>query len=229
MSNMYGYSDYNGPESYEATDDPDNIVFNENDELEEHNPLQVGFWMEGDSLAPPCGTGVATIHRLLEFSGVSPHDTIYDLGCGDARICLEAYAKYHCRAIGVEVEHDLVERANFLISKLQPETERPRPRVIEQDLREVLRTVVNLAKKGGNENDSQELPLPTVIFLYLLPDALKVIADDLKELLHTLPPTLRIVCNTWGLVGLDPIEKEEFQGESGTLTSAFLYTKQSLV
>jgi SAM-dependent methyltransferase len=227
MSNMYGYSDYNGPASYEATDDPD-TAFNEDDELEDTNPLQVGFWMEGDSLAPPCGTGVATIHRLLEFSGVSPQDTVYDLGCGDARICLEAYAKYHCRAIGVEVEPDLVERANFLISKL-PETERPRPRVIEHDLQEVLRTLVNLAKKAEKENDSQDLPLPTVIFLYLLPDALKVIAGDLKELLHTLPPTLRIVCNTWGLVGLDPIEKDEFEGESGTLTAAFLYTKESLV
>ena len=242
MSNMYGYSDYDGPEVIcgPCVDEKGRIRISQHEkasvsgkELEE-NPLQVGFWMEGDSLAPPCGSDIPTIHNLLKFAEVTSKDTVYDLGCGDGRVCIEAFARHRCVSVGVEVENDLVDRANFLISKL-PKTSVPAPRIVKDDLRRVLQTLVNLVKqrdsdgKSGTSVEAPSLPLPTVIIMYLLPDALREIEGDLMILLRGLSMDLRLVCNTWGLPSLKPVKRDDFREERGSITTAFLYTQQSLL
>lgn len=218
MSNMYGYSDYHGPGlAASAT--------GQHDQLEEElNPLQAGFWMEGDSLAPPCGTSVSTIADILKLSHVGPNDVVYDFGCGDARVCLEAAARYGCRTIGVEIEADLVARAQELIATLPEST--VRPRVIQQDLRQVLDQLVARAKDQSQE-ESDDLPLPTVIILYLLPEAIAEIESRLLELLK-LSPSLRILCNTWGLRSIQPTVKQQVHEASLAITPLFLYDKTCL-
>jgi hypothetical protein len=253
MSNMYGYSDYNGPQDLDdeprtsrgvseqnhscVTDDTEDGSCSKGDDDDNYeNPLQVGFWMEGDSLAPPCGTAVSTIHGMLEFAHVCSDDILYDLGCGDARVCLEAFAKYHCRAtVGVEVEADLVERARFLISKLpvkdrNDESSRTRlPWVVHEDLRVVLERLVAKARENSESetNDDSDLPLPTIIVLYLLPEALLKLQNQFMELLSDLPSPFRILCNTWGLRDMKA-EKLEIRQANGAMTSLFLYTRDSL-
>ena len=202
--------------------------------------MQVGFWMEGDSLAPPCGTEIPIIHKLLEFAGVSAQDTVYDLGCGDGRVCLEAFAKHRCASVGVEVEFDLVDRANFLLAQLGVDCNEKTslPKIIRQDLRNVLKILVAqhspTPRPTSTETHSDiaanddPLPLPTVVFLYLLPDALSEIKWNLVLLLMAVP-NLRIVCTTWGLPSLEPAKKGEFEEtQSGSTAEAFLYTKKSL-
>jgi hypothetical protein len=243
MSNMYGYSDYTGPDMFrdsfaQAKGDLTSTYAADcqgsseidSDDLE-NNPLQVGFWMEGDSLAPPCGSGIPTIHSMLEFAAVSVEDVLYDLGCGDGRVCIEAFALYKCVSIGVEIENDLVDRANCLISSL-PKSQDMAPRILKQDLRNVLQSLVAISKQAGRAKNEvsgiSPLPLPTVMMLYLLPDALKEIEDNLIVLLTKLPTEFRIVCNTWGLTSLKPVKTDSFREESGSVTQALLYTKQSL-
>jgi SAM-dependent methyltransferase len=239
---MYGYSDYNGPmvfvthnDELAATKTPvDN--HKEEEEEEESNPLQAGFWMEGDSLAPPCGTAISTIHSLLDFAEVKSTDVLYDLGCGDGRVCLEAYAKYNCRSLGVEVEADLVERAQHLISSLpgtdNETTERRLPRIILQDLQEMLDHLLDrLASPNSNDEPQSadpELPLPTIIVLYLLPESLAELQDRFISLLQLLPPPFRILCNTWGLPRLQAVNKTKISEESGAITELHLYTRESL-
>jgi SAM-dependent methyltransferase len=255
---MYGYSDYRGPTSFrrltgrshgEAVDEidiRDNVGSHiaESSSDEEHNPLQVGFWMDGDSLAPPCGSSVSTIHRLLEFSDLSEADVLYDLGCGDARVCLEAYAKYNCRSFGIEIEEDLVERANSLIADLPCDEEKRLPRVLCNDLRDVLGALVGhaLDTYGGDSGvralmagrseliplGLRSLPLPTIIVVYLLPDAIELIQDDFKLLLRMLPDNFRIICNTWGLKDLHSVKKVEVCEASLALTPLMMYTKASM-
>ena len=247
MSNMYGYSDYSGPnlicdprvgeeENHTTTAKHDKASVQDTEDLEQ-NPLQVGFWMEGDSLAPPCGSGIPTIHKFLEFAEVSSKDTVYDLGCGDGRVCIEAFARHGCVSVGVEVEDDLVDRAKCLISKL-PQSSVPAPKIVKDDLRRVLKMLVHLVKKRDSDDENGKssfeglglcLPLPTVIIMYLLPAALREIEGDLVILLKELPMDLRIVCNTWGLASLKPVKREDFREESGSITSALLYTKESLL
>src|SRR5687768_3101806 len=50
------------------------------------------------------------VRVMLELAEVGPGDTLYDLGSGDGRIVIEA-AKRGARAVGIEIDGELVERA----------------------------------------------------------------------------------------------------------------------
>jgi cyclopropane fatty-acyl-phospholipid synthase-like methyltransferase len=45
---------------------------------------------------------------MLATAGVGKADVVYDLGSGDGRIVIEAAKKYGCRAVGLEIDRDLV-------------------------------------------------------------------------------------------------------------------------
>lgn len=236
-NNMYGYSDYDGPGG-ESSKVSKNVV--EQIEEEVDGPLRSGLWMEGDSLAPPCGTSVSAIHKLLKFANVSSNDVLYDFGCGDGRVCLEALVKHdakHC--VGVEVEQDLCERFRYLIFRLD-ESKRENIRAVHADLREVLTALLarareQLSKTNQSVNDTsadskyQDLPMPTILVMYLLPEAIKEMESDLVELMRLIPG-LRIVCNTWGLQqvkGSKSLHVEEADGCASTILH--LYTDESLL
>mmetsp|Transcript_36060 Transcript_36060/g.55379 ORF Transcript_36060/g.55379 Transcript_36060/m.55379 type:complete len:241 (-) Transcript_36060:793-1515(-) len=237
MANMYGYSDYNGPFG-------EGLVVNDaEEEDEEQDPLRPGLWMEGDSLAPPCGTSIGLVHQLLSFASVNKDDVLYDLGCGDGRVCLEAHAKYQCSwVVGVDIEVDLIERFNTLRLQL------PNPEnifAVHDDLRNVLSKLLAKATeihgtKVGKEEENlvssgtskeSNLPLPTIIILYLLPEAISEIEDDLIALLRMIP-AMRILCNTWGLSKAKPTSfaEAEIENEDGLSNiSMRLYTEESLL
>lgn len=233
MSNLYGYSDYNGPG--ETVDESDMQQVDD----EETDPLRSGLWMEGDSLSPPCGTSVSTIHKLLSFAKVSSDDILYDFGCGDGRICLEALVRHDCtQCVGVEIEEDLVCRFQYLISKL-PHS-RKRIMAIQADLCQILDALLKQAEsaKCVSESGSTEpcetiltfgdLPMPTILVLYLLPEAIKELECSLIKLLKLLP-RFRIVCSTWGLQQLNATRSLQIdEGHSGASTTFYLYTKEGL-
>lgn len=277
MSNLYGYSDYIGPiqlrsgskqqgdyvgskvtESGEGSPHgtpfpagDNGVLFGEHDSddssLSETNPLQVGFWMEGDSLAPPCGTSRSTIHALLEFAQVSSSDVVYDLGCGDGRICLEAFHKYKCRTVGVEVEEDLVQRAHMLLKDYSDVATLSdcdtlgcsSPLILHRDLRVVVELLVDRAQPHPSEHHQSKesvrelcdltlpLPLPTVLVMYLLPEAISILEEPILRLLLLLP-NLRVICNTWGMLNLQETDKSDIKESSGAITTLFLYSSQSL-
>eukprot|EP00538_Stauroneis_constricta_P000977 CAMPEP_0119566626 /NCGR_PEP_ID=MMETSP1352-20130426/33621_1 /TAXON_ID=265584 /ORGANISM="Stauroneis constricta, Strain CCMP1120" /LENGTH=311 /DNA_ID=CAMNT_0007615769 /DNA_START=50 /DNA_END=985 /DNA_ORIENTATION=- len=292
-NNLYGYTDYDGPDlshynntknkkkknhvapmtsaSHVQQQDNDNHN-NDNNDDDEHNPLQVGLWMEGDSLAPPCGSSISLIHCILEFGNVSKQDVLYDFGAGDGRVCIEAYVQRQCQScVGIEIELDLIEKGNRMVSELvgvvgcgdnennENETSNdadnneetaiapPRIQLVQADLRVILKVLVRKAAKerkdeakleelrgdvGGDSDDEhgdeqyENLPLPTVIVLYLLPEAIKEIEDSL---LYLLKKDCRIVCNTWGFASdciVKPIDMTEVHEKNGASTSLFLYTPE---
>jgi hypothetical protein len=279
MSNMYGYSDYDGPitvneskidqnrhcikEMYSKISPNGNKDVDGDDDVDnECHPLQVGFWMDGDSMAPPCGTSISTIHTILKSLHITSNDILYDLGCGDGRICLEAYYHYHCRAIGIEVESDLVQRAQSLITKLSQEEQFSSfdhlPQVHCMDLRRLFEqwlclynqpTNIVTISKDDHEQTTQcstgtsSFPLPTIIFLYLLPESLVEIECQLSNVLlltstdnnavggvDNATTSCRIVCNTWGIPKWKPIEQFTIMESSaiGVSTTIYVYTKDSL-
>jgi SAM-dependent methyltransferase len=210
MSHMYGYSDYHGPNTVLIADEEDDSLT---------NPLQAGFWMEGDSLAPPCGTPRATIHDILQRLSITASDVLYDLGCGDGRVCLEAWHIYQCRAIGVEVERALVDRAEGLIAAAPAGFGAP-PQVHCMDLRRVF--------PEWFERVSDAFPLPTVVFLYLLPESLLELESQLAKLLRSVPQC-RLVCNSWGIPHWKAMQEETIRDSSGVLsTTIYVYTHESV-
>src|SRR6266699_215508 len=48
------------------------------------------------------------VSAMLELAGVSPRDTIYDLGCGDGRIVISAAKKYGARGVGIDIDRDRI-------------------------------------------------------------------------------------------------------------------------
>lgn len=74
--------------------------------MEDSDPLH-GFWLEGDSLAPPCQADLDIVEEILTLANPNDRSILYDLGCGDGRICLRASSRYGCRSLGCEIEENL--------------------------------------------------------------------------------------------------------------------------
>ena len=50
------------------------------DNNEEENPYEIGQWLEGDSLAPPCQADVNVVSSIIDFAAPSSSCVLYDLG-----------------------------------------------------------------------------------------------------------------------------------------------------
>ncbi len=63
---------------------------------------------------PFVATPVPVVMEMLRMAGVTKHDTLYDLGCGDGRVVVTAATRFQARAVGVEIDPVLVaeSRAN---------------------------------------------------------------------------------------------------------------------
>ncbi|CEG48192.1 FAM173 family [Plasmopara halstedii] len=137
------------------------MVFNDDSDEEQQNPGAL-MWLEGDSLAPPCQSDHDIVSKIVEFARVTPADVLFDLGCGDGRICIEAAKRYGARARGVEIEEFLIMRFRELIAANN------------------LQQLVSVSHGDLLEEDLSEA---TVIVTYLLPDALDQLRPKFIKLL----------------------------------------------
>lgn len=64
-----------------------------------------------NKLAPFVTSSVKIVDRMLEMAHLKAGEKLYDLGCGDGRILIEAAEKYKVKAVGVEISPKLVEEA----------------------------------------------------------------------------------------------------------------------
>ena len=152
--------------------------------------------MDGDSLAPPCGCEPCIISPLLALLGLQTWDVLYDLGCGDGRICFKGVEEFQVsKAVGIEIEEDVCKRMEYLIGlkNLQGKVT-----CVNMDL-----TLVDITEA-------------TAIVLYLLPEGIEAIQDKIVELLKGNEKEgkvgVRIVCNTWGFKGWQEIKKVQVEG-----------------
>ena len=57
------------------------------------------------------GTPQPVVDEMLELADVKPGDVLYDLGSGDGRIPITAAKRYGIRAVGIEIDPELVAEA----------------------------------------------------------------------------------------------------------------------
>ena len=57
-------------------------------------------------------TPSATIERMLAAAKVTKNDILYDLGCGDGRIVIEAAKRYGMKAVGIDIDPRRIAEAN---------------------------------------------------------------------------------------------------------------------
>jgi hypothetical protein len=118
---------------------------------------------------PYVPTPQKVVEAMLDMAAVKPRDYVIDLGSGDGRIVLTAATRHKARGMGVDIDQELVDRANGSAQRLGVAD---RVRFVKQD--------VNVA----------DLSQATVLTLYLLPG---MMVNLRPKLLKELKPGVRIV------------------------------------
>ena len=140
------------------------------------------------------------VAKMLAAAHIGKNDIVYDLGSGDGRILIEAAKKYHCKAIGLEIDRDLVTLS--------------RKRVEEAKL-EKLVTIRQADIFAADFSDA------TVVTVYLYPDLLKRLMPKFEKL----KPGTRIVSHQFQIPDLTP-EKTIIveSAETGAKHTVYLWT-----
>ncbi|HKY08175.1 MAG TPA: methyltransferase domain-containing protein [Candidatus Binatia bacterium] len=125
-------------------------------------------------------TPIEVVDRMLELATVKKGDFLYDLGSGDGRIVIRAAKKYGVRAVGIEMDQLLLEKAR-------------------QDARSA--GVSHLVEFRAEDALQTNVSQATVVTLYMLPWFNAKIAPNLKK--H-LKPGARIVAHDFGIDGWPP-------------------------
>jgi cyclopropane fatty-acyl-phospholipid synthase-like methyltransferase len=120
------------------------------------------------------------IDRMFEMARVGPGDLLYDLGSGDGRIVIRAAKKYGVRAIGIEMDQILLQKAR-------------------QDAKAA--GVSHLVEFRAQDALQTDLSKATVVTLYMLPWFNEKIKPNLKKYLK---PGARIVGHDFGIEGWEP-------------------------
>ena len=162
-----------------------------------------GFhWIEGDSLAPPCQAELDIVESILDFAQLTQESVLFDLGCGDGRICILGSQVYGCKSTGAEIEESLVAKFRANVEKQKVEH---LVSVFEGDLREV------------------DLRGATHIILYLLPESIEEITPMLVQAVNF---GATLICNTWGPRSFQPVDRR-LCGANNQV-NLFKYTKDSI-
>ena len=119
------------------------------------------------------------VERMLAAANVGKDDVVYDLGSGDGRIVIAAARKLGCRAVGLEIDADLV--------KLSQERSREAG-------------VQNLVTIKQADILSADFSDATVVAVYLYPDLLKRLLPKLEQL----KPGARIVGHQFAIPDVRP-------------------------
>jgi SAM-dependent methyltransferase len=144
---------------------------------------------EGEETAVPyVTTPPAVVDAMLSMAGVTETDVVYDLGSGDGRIPIRAATEFGARAVGIEINPALVEkaRARARAAGVEDRVEFRRQDLFEADISEA-----------------------TVVTLYLLPEV------NLKlrpKLFRALEPGTWVVSHGFDMGEWTPLSTREVQG-----------------
>lgn len=130
-------------------------------------------------VSPFQGTSLEKIRAIVEAIQVTENDVVFDLGCGDGRFIIECCRLTSCSGVGVELDSSLFARAKRNASRV----EGIRASFIQCDF---IASTLDLSEA-------------TVIFLYLLPEALQLLLPKLCHLARTSTALRCIVSICWAL------------------------------
>ena len=131
--------------------------------------------LESKKIVPFVPTPQEVVEAMLELGQVKKGDVVYDLGSGEGRIVITAAKKYAARAVGFEIDPDLIGQSREAIRK---EGLEHLAEIREQDILTV------------------DVSPPTVVTLYLLPDVNLQIRPNL---LNQLKPGSRVVSHAFSM------------------------------
>jgi SAM-dependent methyltransferase len=150
------------------------------------NGCSIPVWTYGE--VPFVPTPPEVIERMLEMARVQSSDVIYDLGSGDGRIIIQAAKRYGARGVGVEIDGDLVRKAQA------------------NAFREKVDHLVAFREQDALTVDVSEA---TVVTLYMLPEFNAKLRPILERQLQ---PGSRVVSHDFAVEGWIPDRVERLKG-----------------
>ena len=151
------------------------------------------------SLAPFVETPTAVGERMLTLAGTTAEDIVYDLGSGDGRLVIQAARDHGARAVGIEIDGGLVNRARAAAAAAG----------VADRTRFVTADIMHADVSGA-----------TVVTLYLLPSTNERLRPRLRE---QLTPGSRIVAHQFAMGDWAPDVVERFVDEAGVSRSLYLW------
>jgi cyclopropane fatty-acyl-phospholipid synthase-like methyltransferase len=146
----------------------------------------IAVWTDGE--VPFVATPPDVVERMLEMARIKGSDVVYDLGSGDGAIVIRAAKKYGVKAVGIEIDADLVKKARDNAFKEKVD------HLVEFRVQDALTVDVSRA---------------TVVTLYMLPEfnaKLRPIFDK------QLKPGSRVVSHDYEIQGWMPDRVEKVKG-----------------
>ena len=119
------------------------------------------------------------VKRMLELAAVKKDDVLYDLGSGDGRIVIAAAKAHGCKAVGVELDKELVATSRDRAKKAGVE---------------------KLATFEQGDLFEADFSTSTVVALYILPTMSRKLIPELDKL----KPGSRVVCHYFAIPGVTP-------------------------
>eukprot|EP00953_Heterococcus_sp_UTEX-ZZ885_P005768 3574-Heterococcus_DN1.PRE.1 len=153
----------------------------------------------GENLAPFNPSSDMVISTALNMLQLKTTDTVYDLGCGDARFLVQAAICAGARGVGVEYDKVFADRAET--------------RVLQAGLS-------NLITIHHDNALNIDLAAATAAFVYLVPKGMAQLRPKLEALLLR---GCRVVTYMFSMPDMKPVQIETFKG-----TKVMLYTADSL-
>ena len=167
----------------------------------EPGPLALHVPGDPEQVSPFLASSAAVIELMLRLAEVKPGETVYDLGCGDARILVMAAQKYGARGVGVELDAEVfaLARDNVRRHRLEDRITLVRGNLFDVDLRDA-----------------------DVVALYLLPEALARLRPMLEQQLR---PGARVVTHDFGIPLWQATRIEKLDRGEGTKHTIQLYRR----
>ena len=150
-------------------------------------------------LAPYLPSPMEVTLGMLALAEVRPDDVVYDIGCGDGRLVIEAARRYGARGVGVDLDSRLIAGARANARRAGVED---RVTLLEQDA------------------ESLDLSGATVVMLYLLPATNLRLRHRLQEQLR---PGARVVSHRFDMGDWAPDRTEVLSLSHGATHTLYLW------
>jgi SAM-dependent methyltransferase len=153
-------------------------------------------------------TADEVIYKLFDMAKVNENDVIFDLGCGDNRVCYMAAKKFGCRGVGVEINPDRVREAMDQYEKFNGGKE--------------FKKLLSLVEfRHGDALKQKDIGDATVVMMYMFPEFMDLWFPIAKE---KLKPGTRIISHDYQwTIGWEPKEVHMVKSASRDNHKAILW------
>jgi SAM-dependent methyltransferase len=125
-------------------------------------------------------TPMPVVERMLELADVKQGDLVYDLGCGDGRILIQAAKKYGSRGVGIDLDPQRIDEARKNAQK---------------------EGVSHLLEFRAEDGTLTDISKATVVTLYMF----KWFNNAIRPKLQQLKPGSRVVAHDFDIDDWKPI------------------------